>query len=217
MAATELFRATSDAVYRTEAAKRASALMGRLTTTGQYRDYWRADAKTRPYFHPSDAGLPVISLLEYDSIATPVERTRVRQAVERSLNFELATTSEVNNPFGYARQFVRMGDGTVRTAFFFPHDTEASPWWQGENARIASLAAAARMAMPLFREDERFHAQLEEYAWHQMHWILGRNPFDTSMLMGSGHGNAALYVLPVVQIHKSARRDLKRGHGEPLE
>jgi hypothetical protein len=23
-----------------------------------------------------------------------------------------------------------------------------------------------------------------------LHWILGRNPFDASMLMGSGHGNS---------------------------
>jgi len=190
MAATELYRATHDSVYRTEAAKRASSLMGRLTTADKYRDYWRADTGTRPYFHPSDAGLPVISLLEYDSIAGPKEQTKVRNTIERSLKFELATTSEVNNPFGYARQLVRMGDGKVRSAFFFPHDTEAAPWWQGENARIASLAAAARMAMPMFVKDKEFHSQLKEYAWNQMHWILGRNPFDTSMLMGSGHGNA---------------------------
>ena len=97
----------------------------------------------------------------------------------------------MNNPFDYARQLVRMGNGQVRTAFFFPHDTEAAPWWQGENARLASLAAAARMAAPLFADDPQFHDALESYADDQLHWILGRNPFDTSMLMGSGHGNAA--------------------------
>lgn len=190
MAATELFRATHIESYRTAAAKRASTLMERLTTIEGHKDAWRADTAQRPYFHPSDAGLPVISLLEYRSIATPAEQDTVRKAVERSLRFELVTTAEVNNPFGYARQLVRMGDGTTRTAFFFPHDTEAAPWWQGENARIASLAAAVRMAMPLFVEDKEFHAQLEEYAWNQLHWVLGRNPFDASMLMGSGHGNA---------------------------
>jgi hypothetical protein len=105
------------------------------------------------------------------------------------LRFELAVTAEVNNPFGYARQLVRMGDGTVRDAFFFPHDTEAAPWWQGENARLTSLAAAARMAAPIFKNDPDFQSQLEDYAWNQLHWILGRNPFDVSMLMGSGHGN----------------------------
>ena len=189
MAATELFRATHKNEYKLAADTRARQLMSRLTTKGAWRDYWRADSGTRPYFHPSDAGLPVVSLLEYYQIATPTEQDAVRQAVERSLRFELAVTGEVNNPFDYARQLVRMGDGTLRTAFFFPHDTEAAPWWQGENARLASLAAAARMAMPLFSDKPDLQAQLSLYAWNQLHWILGRNPFDASMLIGSGHNN----------------------------
>jgi hypothetical protein len=191
MAATELYSATHKNIYRAAADRRAAHLMARLTTSGSYRDYWRANDDTRPFFHPSDAGLPVISLLEYAAIASPAQQRQVRQAVQRSLRFELAVTSDVNNPFGYARQFVRMGDGTLRTTFFFPHDTEAAPWWQGENARLASLAAAARMALPLFADEPAFQADLRAYAWNQLHWILGRNPFDTSMLMGSGHGNAA--------------------------
>jgi len=191
MAATELYRATQKETYRHAADRRALHLMQRLTSTKDLHDYWRADDGSRPYFHPSDAGLPVISLLEYAQIAAPESQRRVHDAVKRSLRFELSTTGEVNNPFDYARQLVRMGDGKVRTAFFFPHDTEAAPWWQGENARLASLAAAARMAAPLFVDDPSFQSELKEYAWNQLHWILGRNPFDSSMLMGSGHGNAA--------------------------
>ena len=190
LSATELYRATQNPAYLAAADRRANHLMARLTTTGNYRDYWRADDGTRPFFHPSDAGLPVISLLEYASVATPARQKLVRDTVARSLRFELHTTSEVNNPFGYARQLVRMGDGSVRTVYFFPHDTEAAPWWQGENARLASLAAAARLAAPLFKDDPVFQAQLQNYAWNQLHWILGRNPFDSSMLMGSGHGYA---------------------------
>ena len=189
MAATELYNASRNEAYRTAADVRAKQLMDRLTTSGQWRDYWRADGDTRPFFHPADAGLPVVSLLEYSAIALPEQQKRVQETVERSLRFELAVTGEVNNPFGYARQLVRTGDGKLRTAFFFPHDTEAAPWWQGEDARIASLAAAARMAMPLFEDKPEFQSQLRTYAWNQLHWILGRNPFDTSMLMGSGHGN----------------------------
>jgi hypothetical protein len=191
MAATELYNATHDQAYAKAADARADHLMARLTTTGRWKDYWRADAGTRPFFHPSDAGLPVISLLEYAQMASPEQQKKVRETVERSLRFELSVTAEGNNPFGYARQLVRMGDGKVRTAYFFPHDTEAAPWWQGENARLGSLAAAARMALPLFADKPEFQAQLRAYAWDQLHWILGRNPFDTSMLMGSGHGNAA--------------------------
>jgi hypothetical protein len=190
MAATELYQATHKQAYRAAADKRADQLMARLTSEGAYHDYWRADEAQRPYFHPSDAGLPVISLIGYAQIADAATQARVRIAVERSLRFELGVTDEVNNPFGYARQLVRMSNGQMRTAFFFPHDTEAAPWWQGENARLGSLACAARLAAPLFASDPAFQAQLESYAWNQLHWILGRNPFDASMLMGSGHNNA---------------------------
>jgi hypothetical protein len=189
MAASELYNATHQESYLVAADRRAVQLMARLTTSGGWRDYWRADDGTRPFFHPVDAGLPVISLLEYFSIASAANKLLALQAVERSLRFELGVTSEVNNPFGYARQLVRT-QGAMRTAFFFPHDTEAAPWWQGENARLASLAAAARMAAPLFQDKPAFQSQLRSYAWNQLHWILGRNPFDTSMLMGSGHGYA---------------------------
>lgn len=191
MAATELYRASHLEQYRAAADRRAAHLMARLVSEGKYRDSWRANDGSRPFFHPSDAGLPVISLLEYQKIATPGMQKQVKDTIERSLRFELSVTSEVNNPFGYARQLVRTGDGRIRTAFFFPHDTEAAPWWQGENARLGSLAAAARMAEPLFSGDAKFQQQLELYAWNQLHWILGRNPFDVSMLIGSGHGNTA--------------------------
>lgn len=189
MAATELYRATQIEKYRGAADERAAKLMARLATSGNWHHYWRADDGTRPFFHPADAGLPVISLLAYSEIASPAIRTKVLETVERSLQFELAVTSEVNNPFGYARQLVRT-EGKVRTAFFFPHDTEAAPWWQGENARLASMAAAARMAIPLFADKPEFQSKLRAYAWNQLHWILGRNPFDATMLMGSGHGYA---------------------------
>lgn len=190
LAVVELYRATREASWRALADGRAARLMARWVTHEGHRDYWRADDGVRPYFHPSDAGMPVIALVEYASIASAVEQAKVRDVVRRSLQAELATTNAVANPFGYARQLVRGGDGRLRAAFFFPHDTEAAPWWQGENARIASLASAARLATPLYAGDAAFQAQLQAYAWNQLHWILGRNPYDSSMLMGSGHGNA---------------------------
>ena len=191
MAATELYSATKLPIYRTAADKRAAHLMARLATIANYQDVWRADDVSRPFFHPSDAGLPVVSLLEYAKIAPAAIQKQVYATVKRSLLFELGITAEKSNPFGYARQLVRMVDGTVRSAYFFPHDTEAAPWWQGENARLASLSAAARMASPFFADDPNFQKRLQTYARNQFHWILGRNPFDVSMLMGSGHGETA--------------------------
>jgi hypothetical protein len=63
MAATELYEASHEETYRTSVALRTQSLMARSTTSGAWHDNWCADAGTRPYFHPSDAGLPVISLL----------------------------------------------------------------------------------------------------------------------------------------------------------
>ncbi len=197
-AATELFRATHQERYKNAADRRAKSLTARLVKFGGAQDpalaglyYWRADDGTRPFFHPVDAGFPVVSLLYYADIAGPNERKAALDAVRRSLEFELAVTGEVANPFGYSRQFVQNKSGARYTSFFFPHETEASPWWQGENARLASLSAAARMAMTYFKDDAAFTKRLDTFATAQLDWILGMNPFDSSMLNGVGHNNPA--------------------------
>ncbi|HTU34574.1 MAG TPA: glycoside hydrolase family 9 protein [Candidatus Acidoferrum sp.] len=190
LAATELYKATDQAAYLADADHWAGEMTARLASREPYRDYWRVASGPRPFFSPSDAGLPVVSLSQYAAIAGPENRRRALDAVRRSLEFELWITRQVNNPFGYARQLVEMGKGgEIRAAFFFPHDTAAAPWWQGENARLASLAAAARLAAPYFDNDPRFKEDLERYASDQLDWILGRNPYGACMLNGSGRGS----------------------------
>ena len=190
-AATELYKVTHAAVYKAAADKRAAQLIGRLTSWKDYKNYWRADDKDRPFFHPADAGLPVVSLLYYYPYAEPALQEKIKAAVKTSMQFELAITREVNNPFGYSRQLVQDTLGNRKSAFFFPHGSDASPWWQGEDARLASIAAAAKMAASLFKEDTAFHDQLDSFALDQLNWILGLNPFDASMLQGTGHNNPA--------------------------
>ena len=104
--------------------------------------------------------MPVVALLNYFEIADKDVQAKILQTVRKSLEFELATTGEVPNPFGYARQLVQSTNGDRRTAFFFPHDTETAPWWQGENARLSSLASAARMAAEYFKDDPAFQSKL---------------------------------------------------------
>ncbi len=188
-AATELYNATRKEIYKQAADKRATQLMARVSQWGKYKDYWRADDKDRPFFHPSDAGLPVVSLLYYYPIADAATQAAIKKAVKRSFGFELKVTGEVNNPFGYSRQLVQDTGGVRRTSFFFPHGSEAEPWWQGENARLGSMAAAARLAAELFADDKPFHDSLETFAINQLNWILGLNPFDACMLQGRGHNN----------------------------
>ena len=189
LASVELFQATRNGAYFQVAKKRARRMIARLASDSEYRNYWRADEGDRPFFHASDAGLPLLSLLEYYDIANDPDRERVYTTVKKSLRFELKVTTEVPNPFGLSRQYVQDKAGRRRTSFFFPHNTEAAPWWQGENARLASLACAARLAVPLFEGDPRFQRQLQAFAADQLNWILGLNPFDACMLDGSGRNN----------------------------
>jgi hypothetical protein len=113
----------------------------------------------------------------------------VLEKVRKSLEFELAITAEVNNPFGYSREYVQDKTGARHGSFFFPHNSDAAPWWQGENARLASVASAARLAELAFPQDASFRKQLESFASSQLNWILGLNPFDSSMLNGVGRNN----------------------------
>ncbi|MGH8113700.1 MAG: glycoside hydrolase family 9 protein [Rhodanobacteraceae bacterium] len=188
LAATELYRATRDETWRKTADGWADRLMARLTTGDGHRDYWRAGNSRDPFFNATDDGMPVVALAEYAAIADAADKARVRDAIRRSLEFQLRITRDVNNPFGYARELVRLSNGKLAVKFFFPHGA-AGTWWQGEDARLASLAAAARVAAPMFTDDPAFRKQLQDYAWNQLHWILGRNPYDTCMLIGSGHRN----------------------------
>ena len=201
IAATELFRTTNKAVYKAAADKRAASLEARLMSWKSdtlYENYWRADGETgdRPFFHPVDAGMPVVSLLLYSEIADEAGRGRALDAVRNSLAFELVVTDEVANPFGYSRQLVQSKEGasTRRTSFFFPHDTETAPWWQGENARLGSMAAAARLAALAFAQspgdaDRALAASLRAFGRDQLNWILGLNPYDSCMLQGHGRNN----------------------------
>ena len=188
-AAIELYKATKKEHYKTYANQRAKSLMNLLVSEGKYKNYWSVNNSKRPFFHPSDAGFPVISLLSYMEIADKSIKQQVLETVRKSLEFELWLTKEVNNPFGYSRQYVQDTTGKRYTSFFFPHNTEAAPWWQGENARLASLAAAARKAAPYFTKDKTFFKELENFADDQINWILGLNPFDSCMLYGSGRNN----------------------------
>ncbi len=191
LAASELYNTTSNESYLHAAESRAQNLINRIWKDDHYAGWWRVDSEGAiPYFHASDAGLPVISLLRFIDVAPESSlATQIPAAVKDSLNFELSVTSEVNNPFGYARQYVKGLETEYRTSFFIPHDNWSGYWWQGENARIASLAAAASMAVELFKGDIFFTEKLRKYANNQLNWILGLNPFDTCMIHGIGRNN----------------------------
>ncbi len=189
LAASELFAATREAEFLDAARSRAKSLCERLADDGRWAGWWRADEKgERPFWHAVEAGLPVVALLRYlevEPVAAVGEPARAAVAV--SLMFELEITGKAVNPFGLARQYVQGTQSPRRAAFFMPHDNESGYWWQGENARLASLAAAALLASRRFPEPAG--GDLRRYAVDQLDWILGLNPFDACMLQGRGRNS----------------------------
>ena len=228
IAAVPLYAVTGKPVYKAAADRRAASLMARLASWSAgagkpaYTDYWRADGEgeggDRPFFHPVDAGLPVVALLEYAALADPADRTKALAAVARSLAFELAITNEVTNPFGYSRQLVQSKDGaaTRRSAFFFPHDTETAPWWQGENARLGSMAAASLLAARrLAAEDrgQRLHRPRRRLRPRPARLDPGAQSLRRLHAPRPRPQQHRLHVLRFLGVHERARRHLQRHHG----
>src|SRR5258708_36362263 len=139
MAATEVWIATDSAFYRAQARKSAASLADRMTADG----YFRAGDTRRPFWHASDAGLPVVALARYlKKEKEGALRERMLGVIKKALDYNLRVTGGVSNPFGYARQTFLYKD-SVKDGFFIPHENETGWWWQGENGRLASLATPA--------------------------------------------------------------------------
>ncbi|MFC5595901.1 glycoside hydrolase family 9 protein [Deinococcus cellulosilyticus] len=182
LAATELYAATHQEVFAGAAHRRAQNLRNRMTGAG----WWRADENgERSFWHAAEAGLPVVALLRYITVfPDPDAKHKTLQTVRASLVHQLKLDTAVNNPFCYPRQYILM-PGQDRTQFFIPHQNDSGYWWQGENARLASLSVAAQWASEYMPDLEG----LQKLAQAPLDWILGFNPFDTCMLQGFGHNN----------------------------
>jgi hypothetical protein len=173
------------------ARRRARALAGRYVRPDDGGPGWfRGDEEGRPFFHAAEPGLPALALARFAGVLpdTPEAGPARALAAEAMLD-TLARTRAVPNPFGYPRQRVLPSGGDAKDAFFFPHANETGYWWQGENAGIASLAAAACACARLDGLSGADRERLLGFADDQLAWITGRNPFDISMLQGRGRGN----------------------------
>lgn len=204
MAATELSFATGMSKYINAARQRAEHLIGRLSDEGYF---WSDDDKTRPFYHASDAGLPVVALLRYIELENSIEyeaclpesncvnpgeimTKKASAAVKKHLDWMISVTDRQNNHFGYAKQVVKTL-GKFQTNFFIPHDNETGYWFQGESARQGSLASAAVYASRMLGYEDSVKAF--QYAADQLDWILGKNPYDVSMMKGVGAKNPPVY------------------------
>ncbi|EPD6974518.1 glycoside hydrolase family 9 protein [Vibrio sp. Vb2704] len=190
LACVELFKATKETRYLEESRLWAQRLVARQMSDEQIQHFWSANQNgSRPYFHAAEAGLPVIALCEYLSIEDDSARTEsVKRIVNLACEFEITISNKVINPFGYPRQYVKGVNESKREAFFVAHNNESGYWWQGENARLGSLATMAYLAQPHIASQE-VQQQLSVFAQDALNWVVGLNPYDMCMLDGHGRNN----------------------------
>jgi type 1 glutamine amidotransferase len=189
MASTELWIATKKSIYQKEARSRAQKLEGRISTEGFF---WSNDEKTRPFWHASDAGLPLLSLIRYLDIENDKAlREKALAVIKKSIDFQLKLSKEVTNPFQYPRQTFRINN-KIQNGFFIPHENESGWWWQGENARIGSLATVLLKGGRLVYPEKNalgVRTDIGEYVCDLIDWELGNNPYQICMMYGYGQVN----------------------------
>ncbi|POZ60837.1 endoglucanase-like protein [Chromobacterium alticapitis] len=184
LAACELYAACGAAEYADAAAERAACLLDRQHDAGWF---WLDNEKRRSFCHASDAGLPYLALARYlDALPEGPYAEAVEQGWLYGLLGELERTAQPGNPFAYPRQWAQQPGEAGAARFFMPQRNASGYWWQGENARLGSLAAAAWQASRRWPEHA---AALSDYGQAAVDWMLGRNPFDRCMWQGHGRNN----------------------------
>jgi len=194
IAATELYRITNKTKYLQAARHRAHNLNSRMTSQG----WFISDDDERPFYHGMEAGLPIIALVDYLAIENNKQiETKTKRTIKLSLDYQLALNSQVANPFNLARQTFKTNTNELHSkqkeGFFIPHANESNDWWQGESSRMASLTAAAIWGGKITHSDARgafgINSELANFAQSQIDWIMGKNPYQISMLYGFGTDN----------------------------
>jgi hypothetical protein len=192
-ALTELYKSSREVGFLNRARDMAERVIQHYVPVSAKSGYLSVNGTDRPWFSAVDEGGPVVALLNYHAIEPDgTRREKTLDIAEKLMTFALDITNEVSNVFGYARIFFQERDGKRGKQFFFPHNTEMAPWWQGDNARILSLSTAARYTAELTR-DKALAARLGVYADDQIAWVLGCNPYDSCMMEGVGRHNIDYY------------------------
>lgn len=196
MASIELYKATAEQTYLTDANSRVSNIL----TKQQAEGWFAADvAANRPFFHAADEGMPILALVKYKEIDDS-RNTEINSCLTKWIDWYKQISNEIVNPFNYIRQYNKPyiainTYGEARKSFFLPHDNETGYWWQGENARLASMTTALIYASKSLSSGFEFGTNdNSSFATAQLDWILGKNPFNTCMVHGFGQNNPPSYL-----------------------
>ena len=191
IASTELYITTGEYEYLRDARDFSGRIAARAKKVGDgLRRLEVADGL--PFYHASDEGMPIVALIQYAEAEPSAEKKAEAICIaEEIMRWKLSVSHETANPFDYPMVECGTSAEPIRQ-FFFPHDTTAAPWWQGDNARIASIAAAA-CELAHYTADEKLREECIAMSYHPLDWIMGLNPFDACCIEGYGRNNIRYY------------------------
>lgn len=188
IASSELFLATNDDKYLLDSRRWFNSMLEHSLSLGVGERRFEYKSKM-PFHHASDEGLPIYALVLYGEVERDEKLSQDAFIIaEEVMRHKVAISKSINNPFFYPLEEVPGKDGNVKVQFFFPHETSVSPWWQGENARLASISVATFLTA-IHTKDVILKKDLERMNASTLDWIMGQNPYDASMIDGFGRNN----------------------------
>jgi hypothetical protein len=198
LATLELYRATSEKAWLTEATAlgtRLLALQEKRHVAGQkmIRGFWRISAADpSPYVEAIFPTLPPLALLELHSTVSAQNRTsQWLEAVQMYLEDYVLPSTRKNAfrivPFGLfkgspTKEKYRALEGELTYRYFMPVRKEF--WWLGNSSHLAGHACLLAKTSTLLGRQEYFSLALR-----QLEWIMGANPFSACLMTGEGMNN----------------------------
>jgi len=109
LAATELYNATNDEQYLTDAQNRVTSLLARQSADGWF--YSENATHNRPFYHAADEGFPIVALVRYVEVCKPGDSQAINNAIKKNFSWYKAITYQDSNPFEYVKMYGSMGGG----------------------------------------------------------------------------------------------------------
>lgn len=92
------------------------------------------------------------------------------------------------------KEFVPVLDVPAKAGFFMPHKNETDYWWQGENARLGSMATGLLLARQASDPTWKFGADsFSQEAVAPLDWVAGKNSEGVNFVYGVAGGDYAAY------------------------
>jgi hypothetical protein len=190
--ALELYKTTNDGSYKDFAIAQAA----RLKDLQDYNDnkeisgYFYVSSKAKePYkniWHGCMELYVVCDLIKNfpDHNDIPAWKNMVRQYARNYLHTFIEKNSFGIVPFGLYTRKDPGGNRKIGKYWYRYFMQPELSWWVGINANLASAGVGLVKAAQVLEDPE-----LESFAQHQLNWILGVNPYNSSTLIGTGYNH----------------------------